>query len=105
MLDLYTYKDTRSLEELGDKRRLVLATILPYKGKSSSDVVSAFGKPTEIKHEVGSLPINRGGQEKIQFDETWEYFFCRGNPLIHQECSIMKIFYFKEGKVVEVDAF
>ena len=97
LLDLYTYKDTRSLEENGNKIRLIIATILPYIGKSKEEVKAVYGEPTKIEHRIGTLtPSYQEG--KVQFDETWEYVYPRGMPGVNTVKSITT-FFLNDGKV------
>lgn len=103
LLDLYTYKDTRSLEENGDKIRLIIATILPNIGKSKEEVKRVYGEPTKIEYRIGTLnPAYQ--EEKVQFNEIWEYVYPRGMPGVNTVKSITT-FFLNDGKVVEVDAF
>lgn len=90
------------LEEHGNKIRLTMATLIPYVGKSKEDVKRNFGEPTDIKREEGFFTDYK--DEKIKFDEIWDYIYRRGIPGINAEGST-KTFYFYKGIVVEVEAF
>lgn len=95
--------NNESLEEYGNKVRLTMTTLVTYIGKNKEDVKKDFGDPTEIKHESGMIATHYQ-QDKVPFNEIWEYIYRRGIPGINAEGSI-KTFFFNEDKVVSVDAF
>jgi hypothetical protein len=95
--------NNESLEEYGRKVGLTMATLVTYIGKSKNEIKRDFGEPTAIRHESGLIHTHYR-EEKVQFNEIWEYIYRRGIPGINAEGSI-KTFFFNDDIVVSVDAF
>lgn len=92
---------TRSLDEYGDKISSTKKILRKYIGQNKQIIKNDFGEPNYSEIGNGSKYI--GFEEKVLFDEFWEYSFMSGVPMINARASRI-LFYFKGGGVVAVDA-
>lgn len=96
------WNDTTSMEEYGNKVAKTLDSLYPYIGKRKEEILKEFGEPDEIERRDGSKAVIYQ-EERIKFDEIWEYSYSRGFVLINFEKGL-KYFYFKNDIVVTVGA-
>jgi len=97
------WNDTTSMEEYGNKIAETRAVLRAYIGKHKDEIRKDFGEPHELDKRASSKAFGYQ-QEKIKFDEVWEYCYSRGFILTNFERGC-KEFFLKDDIVVGVDAF
>lgn len=92
---------TRSLDEYADQIFSTKKILRKYIGQNKQVVKNDFGEANYSEIGNGSKYI--GFEEKVFFDEFWEYSFMSGVPILNARASRI-LFYFQNGVVVAVDA-